>query len=94
MRAIRHYQQGYRVGFLAAITKDRSPREAILAIFDAIAQGNDTMPGGCLVVSSAMELAYMMLKSPASSQTAWLRSKMCLPVASQQSDDRVRTLLN
>lgn len=57
LRALKHYDQSYRVGFLALLRQDRSPREAILATFDAIAQGNDTMPGGCLMVNSAMELA-------------------------------------
>lgn len=57
LRALKHYDQSYRVGFLTQLRKDRNPRDAILATFDAIAQGNDTMPGGCLMVNSAMELA-------------------------------------
>jgi len=57
LRALKHYDQSYRVGFLMKLREDRAPREAILATFDAIARGNDTMPGGCLMVNSAMELA-------------------------------------
>lgn len=57
LRALKHYDQSYRVGFLTQLRQDRTPRDAILATFDAIAKGNDTMPGGCLMVNSAMELA-------------------------------------
>ncbi|KGM88475.1 Transcriptional regulator [Roseovarius mucosus DSM 17069] len=57
LRALQHYDQSYRVGFLTRLRKDREPKDAIIATFDAIAQGDTTMPGGCLVVNSAMELA-------------------------------------
>ncbi|WP_417728012.1 TetR/AcrR family transcriptional regulator [Roseovarius sp.] len=57
LSALKHYDQSYRVGFLALLRQNRTPHDAILATFEAIAQGNDTMPGGCLMINSAMELA-------------------------------------
>lgn len=57
LRALTHYDQNYRVGFVSRLKQNHSPKGAILAAFDAIAQGDAAMPGGCLMVNSAMELA-------------------------------------
>jgi TetR/AcrR family transcriptional repressor of nem operon len=57
LRALRHYDDTYRTGFLEQLLHERSPRDAILAAFDVAAAGNSQMPGGCLMINSAMELA-------------------------------------
>ncbi|SEM11366.1 transcriptional regulator, TetR family [Roseovarius tolerans] len=57
LRALRHYDDTYRTGFLEQLLHERSPTDAILAAFDVAAEGNSQMPGGCLMINSAMELA-------------------------------------
>jgi len=57
LRALRHYDDTYRTGFLEQLIHDRSPKNAILAAFHVAAEGNSQMPGGCLMINSAMELA-------------------------------------
>lgn len=62
LACLRDYDARYRVGFLADIAARHTPRDAILAVFEAAADtpaaGTDgqAAPPGCLLVNTAMEL--------------------------------------
>lgn len=57
LRALRHYDETYRSGVLDQFRQDGPRKDAILAIFETVARGDEQMPGGCLMIQSAMELA-------------------------------------
>jgi TetR/AcrR family transcriptional repressor of nem operon len=57
LRALRHYDATYRTGYLDHLGREHEPREAILAAFEAAARGDPKLPGGCLMVNTAMERA-------------------------------------
>jgi len=57
LRALRHYDASYRSGLLDQVREGGPGKQAILAIFDTVARGDAQMPGGCLMVQTAMELA-------------------------------------
>ncbi|MEQ8899902.1 MAG: TetR/AcrR family transcriptional regulator [Roseovarius sp.] len=57
LRALRYYDQTYRSGMLDQFREGREGKEAILTIFETVARGDARMPGGCLMVQTAMELS-------------------------------------
>jgi TetR/AcrR family transcriptional regulator, transcriptional repressor for nem operon len=59
LAALASYDDRYRARFLAGLKVGRGPKEAILAAFRAAADQVPTasMPAGCLIVNSAVELA-------------------------------------
>jgi len=59
VRALKHYDQRHRSGFLDNIGKKHRPREAILAVFEAVitATTSGGSRSGCLLVNTALELA-------------------------------------
>lgn len=57
LRALRHYDETYRSGLLDQFRQDGPGKESILAVFETVARGDAQMPGGCLMVQSAMERA-------------------------------------
>jgi TetR/AcrR family transcriptional repressor of nem operon len=59
LAALRHYDLHYRDAFLRRAALRRRPRESILAAFAmaAAGDGSDGVPGGCLLVNSAVQMA-------------------------------------
>lgn len=59
LAALGHYDLHYRDAFLRRAALRRGPREAILAAFEmaAAGDGSDGLPGGCLLVNSAVEMS-------------------------------------
>lgn len=59
MESIRHYDRVYRQEFLQRIASKHAPKDAIVATFDAAAAqcGSNKIPGGCLLVNTALELS-------------------------------------
>lgn len=55
--ALQHYDRTYRIGALEELRRGREPKEAIFAAFDMAGIGNETLPGGCMMVNAAMEMA-------------------------------------
>ncbi len=59
MRVLRHYDRVYRADHLERIAMRHAPKDAIVAAFDGAARntGRDGVPGGCLLVNTALELS-------------------------------------
>mgnify|MGYP005847535875 CR=1 FL=1 len=57
LAALRRYDERERARFLARLGAENPPREAILAAFAAAAHGRDGAPAGCLLVTTAQEMA-------------------------------------
>lgn len=59
MASLRHYDRVYRQEFLDSIARAHTPKEAIVATFDAAARqcGTGKTPGGCLLVNTVLELS-------------------------------------
>lgn len=57
LQALAHYDRTYRMGVLADLRRSAGPKQAIYAAFDMASRGHDSLPDGCLMVNSAMELA-------------------------------------
>jgi len=57
LAALRRYDERERARFLARLAAGNPPREAILAAFAAAAHGREGAPAGCLLVSTAQEMA-------------------------------------
>lgn len=55
--SLRHYDQTYRMGALEELGRVKDPRQAIFAAFELVSREDETLPGGCLMVNSAIELA-------------------------------------
>ncbi len=52
-----HYDTVYRTAFLNKLREFDDPKAAIIAAFTAIETGSETLPGGCLMVNSTLEVA-------------------------------------
>ncbi|MDZ7810638.1 MAG: TetR family transcriptional regulator C-terminal domain-containing protein [Arhodomonas sp.] len=57
LESLRRYDRRQREEFLARLAERHTPREAILAAFDAAAHGAQGAPGGCLLVNTALEVS-------------------------------------
>ncbi len=58
LACLRHYDETRRRRFLDVLSAHHPPRAAILAAFEAARlPGEDGLPGGCLLVNTALELA-------------------------------------
>jgi len=59
MKTLRHYDQIYRQDFLERVAQENTPKDAILAAFDAAVRqcGSKKTPGGCLLVNTVLELS-------------------------------------
>jgi TetR/AcrR family transcriptional repressor of nem operon len=59
VECLAHYDSRHRLDFLDEVSKDKGPREAILAVFEAAARtAQETgLPPGCLLVNSALEVS-------------------------------------
>jgi len=57
LRALAHYDATYRTGYLDRLGREHAPRDAILAAFETAARGDPRLPGGCLMVNTALERA-------------------------------------
>ena len=59
LRSLRHYDAVYRTGYLATLERDHSPRQAILAVFDATVELSLHAGGrnGCFLVNTSIELS-------------------------------------
>lgn len=57
--ALGRYDELYRERFLKALARDHSPKRSIIAAFEAAADGGSdlSLPTGCLVVNTAVELS-------------------------------------
>ncbi len=59
MAALRHYDRCHRADYLAEAARANPPRDAILAVFEGAARPlcDETVPGGCLLVNTALEMS-------------------------------------
>ncbi len=55
--SLQHYDRSYRMGALEELRRDNDPKQAIFAAFDLVSREDQALPGGCLMVNSAIELA-------------------------------------
>lgn len=55
--SLQHYDRTYRMGALEDLRRGKDPKQAIFAAFERVSQENKDLPGGCLMVNSAIELA-------------------------------------
>jgi len=56
LRALALYD-AYRAAHLDQLARDKGPAERISAVFEAVAHADPHVPGGCLMVNTAMERA-------------------------------------
>lgn len=59
LQALRHYDRLYRKDYLEHVAQTQSPKEAITAVFEEAARRprKHAIPGGCLLVNTALELS-------------------------------------
>ncbi len=59
LSSLRHYDTQYRTRYLAALERDHSPRQAILAVFDTTVDVSLHVAGrdGCFLVNTSIELS-------------------------------------
>ena len=57
LRSLEHYDQNYCTNFLNNFRDNISPKQAIFAMFEAIAKPGKDLPGGCLMVNTALEMS-------------------------------------
>ncbi len=59
LKSLEHYDKLYRAAFLERVMREHAPREAIIAAFEEVAatMHDDEMPGGCLLVNTALEVS-------------------------------------
>ncbi len=57
--ALEHYDKSFRSDFLGQIGRRFEPRQAILEVFNSAAgqTGDGALPGGCMLVNTALELS-------------------------------------
>lgn len=59
MQALRHYDKVHRLDHLEAISQQHAPKDAIIVAFEDAGKnvGQVGVPGGCLLVNTALELS-------------------------------------
>lgn len=59
MRALQHYDKIHRQDYLKRIARRHAPKDAIIAAFEGAGKnvGRAGVPGGCLLVNTALELS-------------------------------------
>lgn len=57
LRSLEHYDQNYCTNFLNNFRDNISPKQAIFAMFEAAAKPDKDLPGGCLMVNTALEMS-------------------------------------
>lgn len=57
LSSLKHYNNNFCATLLMELREDNPPREAILALFEAAAEGGKGLPGGCLLVNTSLEMA-------------------------------------
>ncbi len=57
LRSLEHYDKNYCTDFLRHIRDNTPPKQAIIAMFEATAKPNKGLPGGCLMINTALEMS-------------------------------------
>lgn len=57
MRSLQHYDAHYCANFLSSVRNNTRPKQAIIAMFEAVTVDNKDLPGGCLLVNTALEMS-------------------------------------